>query len=133
MIRLEKVLHDQWKSDSVLSELIPPDRIWTDWSDPTQLPRGEIVCSGEDRLWLTSHAEIVERVRVTVLIWHSSFEKLRQILDRIKTIYDRQSFDLRDGARILRLTYRRENLVRRDLSWQGEIVFDGLALRPVLS
>jgi len=133
MIRLEKALHDQWKNDSDLSALIPADHVWTEWSDPTQFPRAEIICSGEDRLWITSHAEIAERVRVTVLIWHISFEKLRLIMDRIKAIYDRKSFDLGEDARILRLTYRRQDISRHDASWQGEIIFEGLSLRPVVT
>jgi hypothetical protein len=133
MMDLEKVLHDQWKDDSSLSALIPADHVWTEWSDPAQLPRAEIVCSGEDRLWLTSHSEIAERVRVTVLIWHTSFEKLRLIVNRIKAAYDRKSFDLGDDARILRLTYRREDISRHDAWWQGEVIFEGLSLRPVVT
>lgn len=133
MMDLEKVLRDQWKDDSSLSALIPADHVWTEWSDPTQLPRAEIVCSGEDRLWLTSHSEIAERVRVTVLIWHTSFEKLRLIVNRIKAAYDRKSFDLGDDARILRLTYRREDISRHDAWWQGEVIFEGLSLRPVVT
>lgn len=133
MISLEKALYDQWTNDSDLTALLPADHVWTQWSDPAQIPRAEIICSGEDRLWITSHSEIAERVRVNVFIWHTSFETLRLIVERIKAVYDRKSFDLGDDARIVRLTYRRQDISRRDASWQGEIIFEGLSLRPIVS
>jgi len=133
MICLEQALRNRWKENAELADLIPVGHVWTDWSDPTQLPRAEITCSGEDRIWLTSHSEIAERVRVTVFVWHGSFQDVRSTVDRIKEVFDRTSFDLGEGARVLRLTYRREDVSQQQPGlWRGEVIFDGLALRPVV-
>ncbi len=134
MITLEQALRTRWQQDATLADLVPVNDVWTDWSDATQVPRAEITATGEDRVWITSHAEIAERVRVTVRVWQGSFERLRCTVNRIKELFDRASFDLGDNARVLRLTYRRDDLARQEQGlWRGEITFDGLALRPVVA
>ncbi|HOA50682.1 MAG: hypothetical protein WBH86_09035 [Thermogutta sp.] len=134
MITLEQALRTRWQDDPTLAALLPVNYVWTNWSDVAQVPRAEITAAGEDRVWLTSRAEVAERVRVTVEVWHNSFEKLRSTINRIKELFDRASFDLGDNARILRLTYQRDDMARQGYGlWRGEITFDGLALRPIVA
>lgn len=130
-MRLEQALHERWAADARLAELIPPANVWTGWQTPTPLPSASLLCVGEDHLWLTPKREWAERVRITVTIWSESFDRLRKAIDRVKVVFNRASFDLGDGARVIRMTVHRTTLHREEHEvWRGEVSFNALALRP---
>lgn len=132
MIHLEQALQTRWAEDASLSEWFPPQKVWTLTADSRRVPRVEILCCGEERAWLTPQAEFLERVRTTFTLWHESYGILRQAVDRVKAVFDRATFDLGDGARLIRLAYHSQDLARDARGcWKGEVSFTGLAVRPV--
>ncbi len=100
---LEKALHERWNTDSQLCEWIPPERLFTGRVTHGQMPYATLWRLGSRPLWRTPAGDLLEEVQLALHIWHPEYETLRAILDRMREVLDRSSFDLEESGRVVAL------------------------------
>ena len=110
---LEKAIHERWAADQKLREWIPPDRLFTGRTTHGQIPYGTLWRLGSRPIWRTAAGDLLEEVRMVFRLWHGEYPTLRAVVDQMRRVLDRSSFDLEESGRVVALmidrqTYRQE-------------------------
>jgi len=102
-MNLIQVIHQRWAAAESLDGLLPAARVYTGMSvDPT-LPFA--VISKESGRPVSRHNDgsAVDAVGVRIQVFHHDYDSAAAIVEQIKSVFDRGSFPLAGGDKVLSL------------------------------
>ncbi|MCS7306258.1 MAG: DUF3168 domain-containing protein [Thermoguttaceae bacterium] len=105
---LEKAIHQQWAAKGKLREWLPVERLFTGRVSHGQMPYATLWRLGSRALWRTAAGDLLEEVRLALRVWHPEYERLRAVVEEVRRVLDRSSFDLDEGGRVTALFVDRQ-------------------------
>lgn len=105
---LEKAIHQRWAADPRLQEWLPVERLFTGRVSHGQMPYGTLWRLGSRPLWRTAAGDLLEEVQLALRLWHSEYDRLRAVVDQVRRLLDRSSFELEEGGRVTALQMDRQ-------------------------
>jgi len=119
---LEKAIHERWAADQKLREWLPPDRLFTGLASHGQIPYGTLWRRGSRTLWRTAAGDLLEEVQLALRLWHGQYDRLRPLVDHLRRLLDRSSFELDEGGRVTALLVDRQRYRQEpEGHWQAEL------------
>lgn len=100
---LEGVIHQRWAADQKLQELLPAERLFTGRVTQGQTPYGTLWRLSSRPLWRTAAGDLLEEVQLALHVWRLEYEQLRAVVEQVRRLLDRSSFDLEEGGRVVAL------------------------------
>jgi hypothetical protein len=119
---LEKAIHERWAADQKLREWIPPDRLFTGRTTHGQIPYGTLWRLGSRTLWRTAAGDLLEEVQLALRVWHPEYDRLRALVEQVRRVLDRSSFELEEGGRVTVLQVDRQRYRQEpEGHWRAEV------------
>ena len=119
---LEKAIHERWAADQKLREWLPPDRLFTGLASHGQIPYGTLWRLGSRTLWRTAAGDLLEEVQLALRLWHPEYDRLRTLVEQVRRVLDRSSFELEEGGRVTVLQVDRQRYRQEpEGHWRAEV------------
>ncbi|HOM17219.1 MAG TPA: DUF3168 domain-containing protein [Thermoguttaceae bacterium] len=100
---LEKAIHQRWAADAKLQERLPAEYLFTGRVSRDQTPYATLWRLGSRTVWRTAAGDLLEEVQLALRLWHSEYEQLRAVVEQVRRLLDRSSFELEEGGRVTAL------------------------------
>lgn len=100
-MNLARMLHHRWANDERLNRLLPAQRVYTGTSVTPAMPVAVISrCQSEPAVQFANGGGL-DTVAVRIELYDPSYEASLAVLDAMKRAFDRTSFELPGGGRVL--------------------------------
>jgi hypothetical protein len=123
-MNLMQVIHQRWVANASLNVLLPAARVYTGLNcDPT-LPFA--VISKESRKPVSYHSDgsAIDSVVVRIIVINDHYDAGAEIAEKIKSAFDRTTFDLSGGDKVLDIQRKNDSEQQNDAGlWQFTIDF----------
>ncbi len=143
-MNIEQGIIDTWAGDATLNGLLPSARVSRGQYQPSAeneaakikpvLPYCTFTISDEGPDFQANDDSAADRVDVVLQITHTpdSFDELKVIAERARTVYNRATIGLEDGNQVLTMERRRDFSIQddNDLTWSWVLEFECLILLP---
>ncbi len=124
-MNLAQILHHRWAAAEPLNELLPAERVFTGTSVVPAMPLAVISrCHTRPAVQFTDGAGL-DTVGVRIELYDPSYDASQAVLEALKAAFDRTSFDLADGAKVLYMRRTADHARQEpDGTWRTTIEFD---------
>jgi hypothetical protein len=102
-MNLVQAIHQRWAAATTLSTLLPASRVFTGASFDSALPLGLINKESDKPDSYQSDGSAIDLVVLRVRVVHVEYAAAANIVHEIKRAFDRTSFDLDDGDKVLNM------------------------------
>lgn len=123
-MNLEETIHQRWEASQPLEALLPAARLKTGLSPGDAMPYATLLRRRNRTTMRTNAGDAVDEAAVQIDVWCDNFDAGLAIVEQIKTTFDRSSFDLSGGARVVQMR-RTRDASRQDAdgAWRFTVEF----------
>ena len=123
-MNLEQAIHQRWAADDVLAALLPAERVKTGRPSDSRVPYATVRREKNRTVLRTNAGDAVDEVTLRITVWHNDHDAGRTIVQKVKAAFDRGSFDLSGGDRVLQMCRTSDNARQHDDGlWQFDVKF----------
>ena len=124
-MNLAQILHHRWAAAEPLNELLPAERVFTGTSVVPDMPLAVIAPTRAKPAVQFADGAGLDTVGVSIDVYDPSYDASQAVLEAVKAAFDRISFDLAGGARVLYMRRTADHARQEpDGTWRTTIEFD---------
>ena len=121
---LERAIHERWAANAALTALVPAGQVTTGRSSRAEVPYVTILREQTQTALRTNAGDTIDEITLRMNVWHHDYDAAREVLQAIRAAFDRSSFTLADGSRVLAMRRLTESALQHpDGAWQLTIRF----------
>lgn len=127
---LEQAIHGRWSASAALDAILPAQRFFTGRSLGTSPPYATLAREATHPVCRTNRGSIDEII-LRIQIWATGYDTGCAIAAAIQSTFDRTSFNLGEGARVLSIRRTdRCDVHHDDGTWQFTLRFSARLFHP---
>ncbi len=124
-MNLAQVIHQRWAAATTLNGLLPASRVYTGLSFDPQRPFAVISKESEQPQTYHSDGSAIDTVGLRIQVFHDNYDAGAEIVQQIKTVFDRSAFELAGSDKVLNIKRSNDSEQQNnDGAWQFIIDVD---------